>query len=121
MACEQDFSGCDLRLYWKALTPVDLDYTVFVHLLDANGAIIAQDDAPPGDPFFPTSTWLAGEVTVDDHHLALPAAVPPGVYHVTVGLYHWPTSQRLQAVDGEDNPVGDAVLLTSIDVEQNTP
>ena len=117
VACEQDFSGCDLRLYWEALTPVDRDYTVFVHLLDANGAIIAQDDAPPGDPFFPTSTWLVGEVIVDDHHLALPAAAPPGVYHVIVGLYHWPTGERLQAVDGEDNPMGDAALLTSIDVE----
>jgi hypothetical protein len=121
LACEQDFSGCDLRLYWEALTLVDRDYTVFMHLLDANGAIIAQDDAPPGDPFFPTSTWLPGEVIVDNHHLALPAAAPPGVYRVIVGLYHWPTGDRLQAVDGEGNPLGDAALLTTIDAGQNAP
>jgi hypothetical protein len=121
VACEQDFSGCGFRLYWQALTPVDRDYTVFMHLLDADGAIIAQDDAPPGDPFFPTSTWLVGEVIVDDHQLALPAGAPPGVYHVTVGLYHWPTGERLQAVNDEHNLMGDSVLLTSIDVEQNAP
>jgi hypothetical protein len=121
LACEQDISGCDLRLYWEALAPVDRDYTVFVHLLDANSAIIAQDDAPPGDPFFPTSTWLSGEVIVDNHHLALPAAAPPGVYRVIVGLYHWPTGDRLQAVDGEGNPLGDAALLTTIDAGQNAP
>jgi hypothetical protein len=121
MACEQDFSGCDLRLYWQALTPVDRDYTVFMHLLDANSVIIVQDDAPPGDPFFPTSTWLIGEVIVDDHHLALPAGAPPDLHPVAVGLYHWPTGERLQAVNGEDKPVGDSVLLTSIDVEQNVP
>jgi len=121
LACEQDSSGCNLRLHWQALAPVDRDYTVFVHLLGPDGAIFAQHDAPPGDPLLPTSTWLLGEEIVDDHPLTLPAVTPPGAYPLVVGLYHWPTGERLQAVDGDGSPIGDAVPLTTIDVGQHTP
>jgi hypothetical protein len=33
---------------WRALTPDTHDYSVFVHLLSAEGLIVAQTDAMPG-------------------------------------------------------------------------
>ena len=41
-----------LTLYWKSLTPVDEDYNLFIHLLNAEGNIVAQADTPPNWQFF---------------------------------------------------------------------
>jgi hypothetical protein len=36
-----------LTLYWEALGTTNTDYTVFVHLIDAEGALVGQGDYPP--------------------------------------------------------------------------
>ncbi|MCI0475240.1 MAG: hypothetical protein L0Y55_03260, partial [Anaerolineales bacterium] len=36
-----------LKLFWRAQKSIAEDYTIFIHLVDANGKIIAQDDAQP--------------------------------------------------------------------------
>ena len=95
---------------------MERDYTVFVHLVGSDDSIVAQDDAPPGDAFFPTSTWLPGDEVSSSHRLELATEVPPGEYTVFVGVYHQPTAERLQAADPEGNPLGDAVPLMTIPV-----
>lgn len=119
--CDPLPSTCNLSLHWQAIDPVDRDYTVFVHLTDPDGTIISQDDAPPGDPFFPTSTWPPGYTVVDSHVLTLPADAPPGTYSLLTGLYHPPTEERLQAVDAGGSPLGDALLLTTLTVGSESP
>jgi hypothetical protein len=111
LMCNGSTLACDLRLQWQALTALDRDYTVFVHLVDPEDSITDQDDAPPGDAFFPTSTWLPGDTILDDHHLEVPASALPGDYRLIVGLYHQPSGDRLQASDAEGRSLGDAVLL----------
>ena len=46
-----------VSLYWKVLEPPPADYTVFIHLLDARGALITQFDRPAGWSTTQTSTW----------------------------------------------------------------
>ncbi|MBN1992987.1 MAG: hypothetical protein JW953_09815 [Anaerolineae bacterium] len=84
-----------IALLWEAVTPSGLDYTVFVHLLDANLNLVAGYDAQPLDGHYPTSIWSAGERILDPHVLPLPASLPPGQYHLALGLYHQPTGERL--------------------------
>ena len=36
-----------VTLYWRPTAPLDADYTVFVHVIDAQGNPIAQRDTPP--------------------------------------------------------------------------
>jgi hypothetical protein len=112
---------CQVNLYWQAVRPMGRDYTVFVHLVGADGATVTQHDGPPGDAFFPTSTWLVGERVFDSHPLALPVDMPPGDYTVSVGVYHLPTAERLQAVDGAGLSLGDAVPLVTIRVGPESP
>ena len=50
-----------LTLYWESLTPMDADYTVFVHLVGAHDLILAQRDRYPGQGTYPTSLWRAME------------------------------------------------------------
>ncbi len=106
-----------ITLYWQAAEPVALDYTVFVHLLDAQGRQVAQADGPPQSGQYPTSWWAAGE-TVEDIHW-LPAEVvenlPPGAYTLSVGLYNLDSGERL-AVSAGQEPQGDQILLGPVSV-----
>jgi uncharacterized membrane protein len=72
---------------WLALVPMGTSYTGFVHLLDQDGRIVAQDDHVPQQGRRPTNTWLLGEVVEDDYELRLPADLAPGRYRLLAGLY----------------------------------
>jgi hypothetical protein len=76
-----------LALYWKVNRELPLDYTVFVHMLDAEGNKVAQRDTPPLDGTRPTSDWLPGELLRDDQDLFIPEGVPDGTYRLVVGMY----------------------------------
>src|SRR5262249_35186416 len=72
--------------------------TVFVHVRDAAGELYSQRDAPPGNGFRPTTSWLAGEYVVDEYTLDL----PEGGYSLAVGLYDQRTGERLALPRGAD-------------------
>ncbi len=96
----------ELTLVWQAQTSPHGSYTAFVHLLDADGAIVAQSDATPG-PDYPTNRWLAGEFVLDYHRLELPADLTPGIYTVVTGLYDPISAARLSATSTDSQPLPD--------------
>jgi hypothetical protein len=100
-----------LTLYWEATAPIAEDYTVFEHILDAEGNIVAQADGPPQHGNYPTSIWGAGENIVDEHTVALPVGLAAGDYTVVVGLYRPESGQRLPVeMAGQPVPDGRAVI-----------
>jgi hypothetical protein len=106
-----------LTLYWQALAEIPLDYTVFVHVLGPDGQVAAQDDNGPWwEVPLPTSTWQPGENLRDRHTLHLPPDLPPGTYHLQIGLYYWQTLERLPVLEG-DASVNNFVALGSISVK----
>jgi hypothetical protein len=119
--CDQAPGMCNLQLQWQGVRWMDRDYTVFVHLLAADGTFVTQDDALPGGAFFPTSTWLPGDTVLDLHQLELPAEIQPGEYTVVVGLYHQPSGDRLEAVGGDGQLLGDAVPLSTLFLGEQVP
>lgn len=100
-----------LQLFWRAQKPIAEDYTVFVHLVDANGNLIAQDDAPPQRGASPTSFWDAGEIIADAYALAIPREAPPGEYAIRIGLYRAGDGARLAVRGGVDH-----ITLTTIPI-----
>ncbi len=105
-----------LTLYWQALAEMDTSYTVFVHVLDTSGRIVAQRDAVPGNGTLPTTGWLPGEVIADGYEVSLPPGVPPGRYTVAVGLYDAATGRRLPVRGDDGQPVADHILLAGVQV-----
>ncbi len=99
-----------LKLYWRALLPIAEDYTVFVHLVDATGNIIAQDDAPPQRGAYPTSFWDVGEIIADEYALALAHDIASGNYRLLVGMYHTHTGARLTTREGDYIQLGTVVV-----------
>lgn len=74
-----------VTLYWQVTQPLSVDYTSYVHVLDATGTRIAQSDHRPGGMFYGSQHWHVGEVLRDAHTLAMPQ---PGLYHLRVGMYY---------------------------------
>jgi hypothetical protein len=112
-------TGQDLTvtLYWRALAPMPVDYTIFVHLLGPDGQLAAQHDGGPWwEVSIPTSTWQPGEELRDRHGLSLPPDLPSGTYRLQVGVYYWQTLERLPVIEN-GAPVNDYVELGSVNVE----
>ena len=93
-----------VTLYWRAQSRMSRDYTVFVHLIDAQGNLIAQRDEQPLQGEYPTQFWQVGEKISDSHRLELPRTLPGGIYNLRVGLYDLETGDRLVVAE-LDTPV----------------
>jgi len=86
-------AGFRIAYYWQA-TPLDTDYTVFVHVIDKDGRIVLQDDHEPPTP---TSKWQGlvtytrmvpleqWQATKDKRTVNI--ALAEGRYAICVGLY----------------------------------
>ena len=89
-----------VTLFWRCEQPVDVAYTVFVHLLDGDQRVWAQHDAMPASGEAPTSGWVTGQVVPDAHILDIPADAPAGPYEIEVGLYDASTGVRAPLLMG---------------------
>ena len=88
---------------------MDQSYTRFVHLIDANGQLVAQSDAlPHGD--YPTNIWDAGEQVQEQVTIPIPATLAPGQYTLQVGWYAQPSLERLRTSSD------DKIILGTIEI-----
>ena len=106
-----------VSLFWEVTAPVAADYTIFVHVLDAAGNIVAQLDRPPGGGTSPTSGWQTGQLWQDTYPVPLPDGVGPGIYRVRLGLYTWPDI-TVQPITVDGAPAGETVILGQFEVVQ---
>jgi 4-amino-4-deoxy-L-arabinose transferase-like glycosyltransferase len=110
-----------LTLYYRRLNEIDVDYTVFTHLLGPDnpttgGPVWAQKDSEPCQRSYPTSAWGEAEIVIDSFKLALPTDAPPGKYQIEAGFYQWPSLQRLPVVDTSGQVVADHAILSQLTV-----
>lgn len=100
-----------LTLYWQALQEMEMSYTVFTHLLDADEGIGGQMDSIPGRGEAPTTSWVEGEVVTDEYEIVVDTDAPPGEYVIEVGMYDASTGERLPVYDTSAELEGHRVLL----------
>jgi hypothetical protein len=84
-----------LTLYWRANATPGGYYVAFVHVVDGDGELVAQEDRIPVEGLRPTTGWRPGEVLTDVYRLALPANLATGQYRLLVGLYDADSGERL--------------------------
>ncbi len=102
---------------WSSDGQIAASYTVFCHLLAADGTMVAQADGIPLVGHRPTTTWRAGEELVDSYLLPLPEDVAPGRYELSLGMYLRETMERLPVVDAGGVPLADdRVVYGTIEV-----
>jgi hypothetical protein len=90
-----------LTLYWKAIQPVPVNYSVFVHLVRPPEHLWGQDDRlNPAD--FPMTRWPTGKYVRDEHRLPVLPGTPPGEYEIEVGFYRQGSGERLLIFEGDE-------------------
>ncbi len=99
-----------IDLMWRGDRAISQSYTVFVHLIDSNGRVVADADSPPLRGLFPTVRWVPGETIRDRHTLKVPADIAPGNYAIEVGMY--------EPADGVRLTIGgaDTLVLTQVKI-----
>jgi hypothetical protein len=97
----------ELTLHWQALAQPPHAYTVFAHVVDANGRQVGQQDNMPLRDQLPTSCWVPGEYVSDPYVIPLVAGAREPLA-INVGLYRGDTGARLPRSDAQ----GDSVTLT---------
>jgi hypothetical protein len=106
-----------LTLYWQAQAPDQIDYTIFVHLLDQAGQLVMGQDNQPVNGSYPTGIWEPGEVIPDEYRFDT-SDLPPGEYQIEIGMYVLETGERLPVYmpDGTQDPNGRLLLITPFEV-----
>lgn len=113
-----DPDSCTMHftLYWQVLDLVDVDYTVFTHVVDTGGAVLTQQDSKPQNGQFPTLEWFPGDVIADEYTLTFPVDTPLGEYTMEVGMYQLETADRLVAHDADETPWPDDAIRLNIPI-----
>lgn len=107
------------QLYWEVLAPAPEDYTLYVHLQDADGTVHATWDGPfarseDGQRYYNTLVWEAGEFLREERQMRIrPPQVMPPVgegYRIVIGFYNVVTGERVPVtLDGV--PAGEGYAL----------
>ncbi len=95
-----------LRLNWRVLAAPVVNYSVFVHLVDEDGLIIAQRDMHPGQGSLATTELAPGRLWSDHFTLRVSSLErAPRNAHWEVGLYDAASGARaaLAGDPGRDN------------------
>lgn len=89
--------GLQVTLWWTANAQPEGDYTVFVHLIDAEGNILAQKDSPPQDGRFNTLWWRPGDIIPERRLIPFnnPALLERDDLALRIGLYETGGTTRL--------------------------
>lgn len=92
-----------IRPFWFVRDPA-AEWVVFVHVIDASGAVVAQRDEPLGTAYTPSGRLVPGEVVDTPIFTALPNDLEPGEYALRIGVYPagQPTAPLLP--EGSDAP-----------------
>ncbi|MFQ3567678.1 MAG: hypothetical protein SNJ59_11835 [Aggregatilineales bacterium] len=88
-----DRSALDVWLAWSFAAPPGSDLVRFIHLLDEDGRLVAQDDRP---------LPLAESRWHEAVSVALSGDLPAGTYTVMTGWYRFSDLARLRLPDGTD-------------------
>jgi hypothetical protein len=101
----------EIHLAWQALAPVDISYRIYLHVLDADGNLVAQSDGEPAGWSRPTTGWAVGEIVSDVRSVKIPADAAAGDTTMRVGVYA-PDGARLVTTEGDDG-----TIVATIEIE----
>jgi hypothetical protein len=104
-----------LTLYWRAVSSMDVNYEVFVHVLGKENQVWANSDSPLTDEAVCTNRWDIGKAVKEVRELTIVEATPPDFYDIELGL-HASGQGRLKILAADGRQLGNRTLLTRIRV-----
>ena len=108
-----------MTLWWQPDGRPAGDYTVFVHLIDAEGEILSQHDSRPQNGRFQTNWWRPGDIIADTHPLDFSEDIREQAHALRLGLYPTGGGPRLARIAA---PIGqEDLLIIELDADDLTP
>ncbi|MBA3871806.1 MAG: glycosyltransferase family 39 protein [Anaerolineae bacterium] len=107
-------SAVDVHLWWRIEHPPTINYSIGLHLLDANGNLVSQVDGSIneyGKQTVDATTMQLGYIYIDFRTLNLPTTIAPGTYQLALIVYDWQTGKRLLLADGSDQLLLDKITI----------
>lgn len=93
----------EVALCWSAAAAPWRDRSLFVHVLDGRGTIVAQWDGLPQGGARPLATWERGSIVQDRIRLQRPQGLAPDAWdRLAIGWYDPLTGAREPLADGAD-------------------
>lgn len=118
-------------MYWQVIGQTEYDYSIFVHLRDRDGNLIANWDAPTAvseitgiRTYYSTRFWETGEIVFDQRILRLPEGVAPvgSGYELIIGMYDSTTGVRVEmTVDGVVSENDEIVVENRLSILDREP
>jgi hypothetical protein len=94
-------------LYWQSQIGMDRNWSVFAHLVDAQGVIVGQRDRYPGEGLLATTLATPGTLWRDHYAIRVPdGAAAPAELQLVVGVYDLQDGYRLPVGGGDNLAVG---------------
>jgi hypothetical protein len=93
----------EITAAWATAAPLETNYTIFAHLVNADGSILAQSDAQPMGGRYPTTIWRPGEVVDDARSIDVPAAAAGKTACLRIGMYDGGSLVRLPRRDAPED------------------
>lgn len=109
-----DPDGVRVVVAWsRRLSAVD-NHAWFIHLVDANGQIVAQQDRQPQGGYAPTSQWEQGTTIIDRLFFPLPTNTDLADWHVRIGWVDPATGDLMPVFDNQDQPLAENFVLLPV-------
>jgi hypothetical protein len=106
-----------LKLFWQSEIAMDRNWSIFVHVVDDQGVIVAQRDRYPGNGLLATTLLAPGQTIADSYAIPIPDVTVAGTgAHLEVGLYDLADGTRLLLTSG-----GDAVTIAGVSLAERPP
>jgi 4-amino-4-deoxy-L-arabinose transferase-like glycosyltransferase len=106
-----------LTLYLQATQPITENYTLFLHLADAENNLLYQFDGVPDRGRHPTRQWRPGVAFADQRRLTSSEIATDTLATLSLGFYHYADpNARQPVVDANGAPLGDRVILGQLRV-----
>jgi len=90
-----------VTLYWRRQQPLQVDYSVYLRLVNGVYHVWGNQDGAPVYGAMPTSLWEEGMNVADPRRFQVLPGTPPGVYQIAVGMYDPATMRDLNPSTGE--------------------
>lgn len=103
-------------LYWKATRPVSATLKVFTHVIDAQGALVGQDDSVPVLWLYAVKDWQMGEMVIDYHTIAVQSQSPLQNLSLQTGFYEAGDGKRIAVLNNSEHSAGDKIILTTVNI-----
>ncbi|MBN1318860.1 MAG: glycosyltransferase family 39 protein [Anaerolineales bacterium] len=108
-----------VELYWQALMPISESNVVALHVVDADGKVVAGLDTIPYKGRYSTAVWQVGQSFRDIYSLPIQPDLTPGQGSLWLAVYPWGCTDCALSVSVNGSQVGQSLNLTRLKLASN--